>query len=65
MDGKVMALLEKMTRLLKMMQDRVNSLHAAVEMLKARQAAFEEACVDSFVCIYDDLPRGKGVHHGA
>lgn len=65
MDGKVIRLLEKMTRLLKMLQGRVNSLQAAVETLALRQAAFEEACVDSFVCIYDEMPRGKGVTHGA
>lgn len=65
MDGKVMALLERMTRVVQMMQERVNLLQAHLQSLQARQAAFEEACVDSFVCIYDDLPRGKGVHHGA
>lgn len=64
MDVELLRMVERLSRIVQMIQARLDKLTAQVQAQQRERAAFEAAAIDSFTLIWDAMPQGQGVRHG-
>lgn len=64
MDVELLRMVERLSRIVQMMQGRLDKLAAQVQAQATERAAFEAAAIDSFTLIWDAMPQGEATRHG-
>lgn len=64
MDVELLRMVERLSRIVQMIQARLDKLTAQVQADRRERQAFEAAAIDSFTLIWDAVPQGQAVRHG-